>query len=61
LRILSLLIFLEKTRQKDHMKIAFIIQHFPSLSQTFILNQITGLIDLGHKVDIFAFDAEMRK
>ena len=41
------------------MKIAFIIQHFPSLSQTFILNQITGLIDLGHKVDIFAFDAEI--
>lgn len=37
------------------MKIAFIVSHFPRLSETFILNQITGLIDLGHEVDIFAF------
>ncbi len=36
------------------MKIAFIVSEFPLLSETFILNQITGLIDLGHKVDIFA-------
>ena len=36
------------------MKIAFIVSTFPSLSQTFILNQITGLIDRGHEVDIFA-------
>jgi len=36
------------------MKIAVIVMGFPSLSQTFILNQITGLIDLGHEVDIFA-------
>jgi len=36
------------------MKIAFIVNVFPSLSETFILNQITGLIDKGHKVDIFA-------
>ncbi len=36
------------------MKIAFIINEFPSLSQTFVLNQITGLIDRGHDVDIFA-------
>lgn len=36
------------------MKIAYIVQHFPSVSQTFILNQITGLIDRGHDVDIFA-------
>ena len=36
------------------MKIAFIVQTFPSLSETFILNQITGLIDLGHEVDIYA-------
>ena len=39
------------------MKIAFIVTEFPSLSQTFVLNQITGLIDLGHEVDIFADDA----
>ena len=27
---------------------------FPALSETFILNQITGLLDLGHEVDIYA-------
>ena len=36
------------------MKIAFFVNEFPSLSQTFVLNQITGLIDRGHDVDIFA-------
>ena len=36
------------------MKIAFLIPQFPLLSETFILNQITGLIDRGHKIDIFA-------
>ncbi len=36
------------------MKIAFIVGHFPQLSETFILNQITGLMDRGHQVDIYA-------
>ena len=36
------------------MKVAFIVNLFPQLSETFILNQITGLIDSGHEVDIFA-------
>lgn len=36
------------------MRIAFIVGQFPSLSETFILNQITGLIDRGHEVDIYA-------
>jgi len=36
------------------MKIAFIVSKFPSLSETFILNQITGLIDMGHEIEIFA-------
>ncbi|MCK5004739.1 MAG: glycosyltransferase [Candidatus Aminicenantes bacterium] len=36
------------------MKIAFIVGIFPSLSETFILNQITGLMELGHEVDIFS-------
>lgn len=36
------------------MRIAFIIGPFPSLSQSFVLNQITGLLDLGHDIDIFA-------
>ena len=36
------------------MKIAFIFISGHGGGQTFILNQITGLIDLGHEVDIFA-------
>lgn len=35
------------------MKIAFLVDHFPSMTQTFILNQITGMIDRGHSVEIF--------
>jgi colanic acid/amylovoran biosynthesis glycosyltransferase len=35
-------------------KIAIVVDSFPSLSETFILNQITGLIDLGHRIEIFA-------
>ena len=37
----------------DIMKIAFIVDSFPKLSETFILNQVTGLLDLGHDVQIF--------
>jgi colanic acid/amylovoran biosynthesis glycosyltransferase len=36
------------------MKIAFIVNRFPRLSETFVLNQITGLIDRGHTVEVFA-------
>lgn len=36
------------------MKIAFLVDSFPCVSETFILDQITGLIDLGHEVNIFA-------
>ena len=39
------------------MKIAFIVTYFPALSETFILNQITGLIERGHEVDIYADDS----
>ncbi|MCB2183196.1 MAG: glycosyltransferase [Desulfobulbaceae bacterium] len=35
------------------MRIAFLINSFPALSETFILNQITGILDRGHDVDIF--------
>jgi colanic acid/amylovoran biosynthesis glycosyltransferase len=38
------------------MKIAFIVSYFPALSETFILRQITGLLDLGHDVEIFALN-----
>ena len=36
------------------MRIAFIVGQFPILSETFILNQIVGLIERGHEVDIYA-------
>lgn len=36
------------------MRIAFIVGGFPLISETFILNQITGLADRGHEVDVFA-------
>ena len=37
------------------MKIAFIVNQFPSMSETFILRHITGLRERGHEVDIFAY------
>jgi colanic acid/amylovoran biosynthesis glycosyltransferase len=38
------------------MKIAFLVWRFPVLSEAFILNQITGLIDRGHEVHIHALN-----
>ena len=37
------------------MKIAFFVFQFPSVSETFIVNQLVDLIDRGHTVDIYAF------
>lgn len=36
------------------MKVAVIVGGFPLISETFILRQITALLDLGHQVDIYA-------
>ena len=36
------------------MRLAFIVGSFPAISETFILDQITSLIDEGHTVDIYA-------
>jgi colanic acid/amylovoran biosynthesis glycosyltransferase len=36
------------------MRILFIVEHFPSFSETFVLNQVTGLLDLGNDVTIYA-------
>lgn len=35
-------------------KVAFLLSQFPTISETFILNQITGLLDLGQEVTIFS-------
>ena len=40
------------------MRIAFLVNRFPLLSETFVLNQVTGLVDRGHAVTIFARAAE---
>ena len=36
------------------MRIAFLLGEFPSLSETFILDQVTSLIERGHQVSVFA-------
>ena len=36
------------------MKIAIVVGMFPKISETFIVSQITGLIDRGHEVTIIA-------
>ena len=36
------------------MRIAFLLHSFPAVSETFILSQVTGLLDLGHDVHVFA-------
>jgi len=38
----------------SRLRIAVCVNEFPALSETFVLNQITGLLDLGHDVTIFA-------
>ncbi|NEU76751.1 colanic acid biosynthesis glycosyltransferase WcaL [Hassallia byssoidea VB512170] len=43
------------------MKIAFIVNNFPVLSQTFILNQITGLIENKNELDIYAIPSDESK
>ena len=37
------------------MRVAFIVKNFPVITETFILNQITGLIDRGVDVHIYSF------
>src|SRR5262245_13004088 len=41
-------------RMERPLRIAFFLGTFPVVSETFILRQITGLLDAGHQVDIFA-------
>jgi colanic acid/amylovoran biosynthesis glycosyltransferase len=40
--------------QGRKLKILMVVEKFPEISNPFILNQITGLIDLGHDVSIFS-------
>ena len=45
------------TGEFDRMRIAFYVDRFPVLSTPFIFNQIAGLIDRGHTVDVYALEA----
>lgn len=38
------------------MRVAFVVNAFPVVSETFVLRQIVGVIDQGHEVDIYACD-----
>lgn len=40
--------------ERPSLKIAFLVRSFPSLSERFVLRQITGMLDRGHQVDILA-------
>lgn len=37
------------------LKTAIVVGTFPTVSETFIVNQIVGLVDLGHEVTIFSY------
>lgn len=37
-------------------RIAFVVKYFPTVSETFIVNQINGLIDAGLHVDLYAYN-----
>ena len=38
----------------ERLRVAFFTDIFPRISNTFIINQMTGLLDRGHEVEIFA-------
>jgi colanic acid/amylovoran biosynthesis glycosyltransferase len=41
-----------------NLKIAFIVNRFPAISETFIINQIVYLLDQGHDVKILSFGSK---
>src|SRR5262249_31774035 len=43
-----------KLQMDPPLRIAFFLGMFPVISETFILRQITGLLALGHHVDVYA-------
>ncbi len=53
--ILFFAFFLSSLTIARPLNILCVLGHFPAPSQTFILNQIIGLLDLGHNVRIFSF------
>lgn len=48
-------LFISISLESRPLHILFVVEYFPAPTQTFILNLMTGLIDKGHIVSIFAF------
>ena len=42
------------------MRIAIITGEFPALSETFVINHVVSLLDLGHDVTVFAFKSDAK-
>lgn len=42
--------------QENKIKIAFFIGNFPKISESWFIEQLTALLDMGLDIDIFAFD-----
>lgn len=42
--------------EKQNKKVLFVVTSFPSVTETFIINQITDLIDRGFQVTVFAYN-----
>lgn len=40
------------------LRIAYIVGAFPSLSETFVVNQIAGMAERGHQIDIYTTDVD---
>lgn len=40
------------------MRVAVLVRSFPTVSETFILRQVTGLLDRGHDVGVFAMERD---
>jgi len=52
---LNYYIFINFSKPRQNiLKIAYILNDFPSITQTFVLSQINGVIEKGHEVDLFA-------
>tara|TARA_B100001113_G_scaffold35209_1_gene25045 strand:+ start:11229 stop:11546 length:318 start_codon:yes stop_codon:yes gene_type:complete len=49
------------TRDYQLKTVLFFVKKFPVLSQTFVIDQINGLIDLGANVQIVSFYEEKQK
>lgn len=47
-----------ETKEKKSLKILFAVGVFPKLTETFIVNQMTGMIDRGHSIEILSMSGE---